>query len=98
MKSNGTFMELETACDLGETSLREVALRMQPSFSYTLHACHSARFDAYELARAVQVPDHPFAPYINVVLDADKIRGSERWRRPWWLDNDRGEAVGSMGA
>jgi hypothetical protein len=70
---------------------------MQPSRAYTLHVCHSARYDAYELARNAQMQEHPFAPYINVVTDADKWKRSN-WARPWWLDNGSGEAVGSEGA
>lgn len=91
------WVELKTRISLCETALKEAAILCGPSFSYTLHAGWHQRYDAYKLARAAQVPDHPFGPYINVVLDADEHK-EVLTDRPWWLVNDNTRrAFGSMG-
>ena len=92
------FIDLATPCCLAGVTVREAALKIGPAWSYTLHACHADRFTAYQIARDAQVPDHPFAPYINVVLDADRWR-VDAIRHPWWITNDKTkEAYGSIGS
>lgn len=76
--------------------LRAAALRVGPSFSYTLHAHWHDRFLANKLVRAAQVPEHPFGPYINVVLDA--AQDPQTGARSWYLVNDEtGIGVGASG-
>lgn len=85
---------LEVACNLSEMSLLQAAMQVGPSFSYTLHTTHSQRFEAYDLARRAQMRDHPFAPYINVVLDVEHRPAS--MSQEWYLVNDMtGDTCGS---
>jgi hypothetical protein len=92
------WSEIGIACDLSMTSLQEAALKCGPSFSYTLHCCMASRFHAYDLARMAQVPQHPLAPYISVVVDGDRFSKDGEWARPWWLVNDMNNtAFGSEG-
>lgn len=88
------YKSIGVSCSLSETPLRQAASLCGPSFSYTLHVTYSGRFEAYELARRVQIPEHPFASYINVVVDA--APDSKAISQEWWLVNDTtGEAYGS---
>jgi len=88
------YRSIGISCSLSETPLRQAAMNCGPSFSYTLHVTYSNRFEAYELARRVQIPEHPFAPYINVALDAHYA--PEAISQEWWLTNDTtGESYGS---
>lgn len=53
---------------LSRTSLEECALRLGPSFVYTLYVHPTRLLNARNRVREcyAQAPDHPLAPYINI--------------------------------
>ena len=79
------------ACTCTELSLTECALRLGPSFIYTLHVHPREQLSTmYLLKRLGAVTaENPFAPFVNLVLDATTPL-------EWWLEAN-GKSYGSCG-
>lgn len=87
------YQPLLIACTLCEVSLEECAIRMRPSWVYTLHVPNQLLPFSIMLVKKIGAftQDHPFAPHINVVLDKTLDR------EEWYVKNESGEAWGSEG-
>jgi hypothetical protein len=85
------YQPLPTQVDLHIVSLEDCALRMKPARSYELRV--GARMWTFAIALArhmgANVPEHPFAPYINVIQD-EELEPLE-----WYIKGADGEAYGS---
>ncbi len=80
-------------CDLSETPLEEAAAKIGPSFVYELRVNMLEEARARRLLRMMgaDVQHHPFAPYINLIIERSYAQDE-------WSISANGKCVGSKGA
>lgn len=78
--------------DLSQHSIEEAAIHLSASFEYELRvsALGAPRARRMLHAMGADVRHHPFAPYINLVID-------ETYRSSEWSLSANGRAFGSKG-
>lgn len=85
------YIRLKTTCDLGLVSIKEAALGLKPSQTYTLHVGAEAYYAGKDIAAHGMNPDNPFSPYINLKIDPNLGRDE------WYVEDEHGNAIGSEG-
>ena len=93
------YNRLLTPCTLSETSLEECALRMRPSWVYTLHVANRQLPFAIMLVKRIGAftQEHPFAPQINVTLDI-RLKPDEWFIGPAYIDSKEEDPEHSWGS
>ena len=85
------YEQLSVICNCSHTSLQEAALRLGPSFVYTLSVATGRLLATHTMLKqfGADTASHPLSPYINMSIDTD-LKGEE-----WYLSAN-GKSVGSQ--
>ena len=92
---NKHYQPLPTNCNVASTSLVEAALRVGPSFIYTLTVHQHEILSVSRMLKAFQAVylENPFAPYLNLVA-ADPAQNFKPYE---WMLSANGKACGAEG-